>query len=241
MLGMARPISSPEEKTADPSAATAGPGSENSGANPAAKGSRRLSSKELRLWHKIENEQRRYGTSFQHYEGGGAQAFWRNDTICRFWMDQLSSSDPERVELAIEVLEGAAIFDPMDGTVSKVLRLNTMRISQTLKHALDHTIMIRGAINHALSQTEDEEEVAKIEGTAFARVDANDGKALRDAQPIIEVFVPRLTSTDSTTSETASKVLNMFTYQLFPEESFEWWQSILTALRNSKELGEIID
>ena len=64
--------------------------------------------------------------------------------------------------------------------------------------------------------------------------DSDDAVVLEDALPVLKVFVPRMASGDSKVSESAKKVVNLFTYNVFADEDASWWNETLQKQSQAK-------
>lgn len=209
--------------------------------------SRRVTTGELARWHEIESAQETFAANFKRdVRPGLVRAKWINSTTVRFWLDRLSSSDPKEVEFAIQVLEKAAVFDPgelLDSNGEWVpandpFQRNQLIIHNRLRDARTEAIKQRRFMNSALETAKTNADIARIEHNFF--VDSDDGMFLRDAEPVIRSFVPRLDSSDPVISESAAAVLNKFTFDLFADEDAEWWNAAMAAL-DRKDLGKILE
>lgn len=74
---------------------------------------------------------------------------------------------------------------------------------------------------------EDREETEGLMHNIAYAGDSDDAQVLRGAVPVLEVFVPRLSSADPQVAGRARTVINMYTYNLFPDADTRWWESAL--------------
>lgn len=215
---------------------------------PPSKSSRPRPSEQEPLWNQIERAKDEYVGNFEIGGVGSASRMWLNSKNVMFWCDQLSSPDAARVDMAIGVFEAAAEYNLRHHTDSSgnvqpnggLLEKEAESIFFTMINARSQVFMFRSAVNQALEQAKDDEQIAKIESGIIAQIECDDGRVFSDARMVIESFVPRLSSDDSGTSDAARRVLGLFTYELFSEEDAKWWNSTLIRLRKG-ELGRVLD
>jgi hypothetical protein len=198
------------------------------------------------VWNKLENDLARYLENFTpSLRIGSGRHVWLNSPELRFWMERLKSEDPAVVAIAARVFEGANHTAYMAGAnAGKKHQHQFTReewqsrlVFDVLFSARCHVASSRltaNAVNpDGIIPVLSPEEIRYVKSG-----DNNDLLILKDAQDMMEFFVPRLCSSDSGTVVAAKSVLNLFTFDLFMEESVEWWEETLRHTRNSPPTNE---
>lgn len=201
---------------------------------------------EQSLWSRLKRDQEKFSEGFSHSTTlpGQASALWRTNSVVRFWMETLSSPDAEKVAKAIEVFELAAELDPRKFGDNKgnlrsdlsFLERQSLGIRVAMDGAWHEMSGLRMNLNSAFEMgdvtVEDREETERLTQTLAYAGDSDDAQVLRGVVPVLEVFVARLRSADPQVASRARKVINLYTYNLFPDATTQWWES---ALNDSKK------
>jgi hypothetical protein len=178
-------------------------------------------SKEL-IWVKLDAEREKYEVNFSKDSSAGpGRGFWHNSKQVRFWTDLLSSEDPEYVEQAIYIIEGATWETARllrDSKGSKASDREGYTREEWESHQIFHTLLgARSLLSAARNGAPIRESV--LGG------DTDDSLILNDARLIKKAFVPRLRDADLSKAAAAKSVIDLFTFDIFRDEPSEWWEA----------------
>lgn len=201
--------------------------------------------KEQSFWVRLKRDQEKFAEGFNPSTSmpGQASALWRTNSVVRFWMETLSSSDGDKAAKAIEVFELAAEMDPrkfaddqgnLRGDLT-FLEQQSIGIRVAMDGAWHEMFAIRSHLNSAFDMgdvtVKDREEKESLMLNPAYAGDSDDAQVLTGSLPVLEVFIPRLRSAEPQVASRARKVINMYTYNLFPDAEPQWWESALTDSR----------
>lgn len=198
------------------------------------------------VWNQLENDLARYLANFTpSLKIGSGRHVWLNSPELRFWMEQLKSEDPAVVEIAVRIFEGANHTAYMAGANAGKKhqhqftreewqsRLLFDVLFSARSHVASERLMANAVNPDGTVPVLSPEEIRYVNSG-----DNDDSLILNDARDMMEFFVPRLRSSDSGTVVAAKSVLNLFTFDLFMEESVEWWEETLRQTMNLPPTNE---
>lgn len=145
----------------------------------------------------------------------------RNSKQVRFWIDLLGSKDPELVKKAIRIIEGstwetAGVVNNSKG--SKAGEKDVYTPDEWESHQIFNTLIGERTLVGMARNGMGSEEAAKSG-------DADDSLILKDVSLLRKVFVPRLRNPDPSKAAAARSVINFFTFDIFRDQSPEWWEA----------------
>lgn len=173
------------------------------------------------IFAKIDELKAEFEEDFVPEKGlGPGRGSWRNSKHVRFWTENLDAEDPELSLLAIKIVENsvwgeADLLRDRNGANREAYTQEEWESHQIFTAMLRARGLISGTRNSVPTWE------AVIGG------DADDSLILKDAAPILRVFVPRLGHENKNASKSARSVINLFTFDLFRDESEDWWKEWL--------------